>query len=289
MKSKTVWGNISVGLPTVSKGESVVVPAIRIYEIKIMATEPMSVEYRHFHAVMCGFVEDPNHNENKSDASERKCWSAYWAPGIEADGYFMRSLFVTVIVSEKNKKEAADIHNKLTSVLKGVTRYFGKQVVAVTAPPTLITEIPVDTIFTNRSAVSSISIELITPAVIEHGKKLRLPLIGPSKLLISLGNKWNYYFDDARPLTVDVAKIESVTSLQYINGTTETNFLKNAAYPGFLGELKYGFDSTSKNVNSRNVAITAKRLLLFGELIGVGAKSAWGFGRMKITDTKPWR
>lgn len=272
-------------------------PSIKTYQIPIIISEPLAVEFRHFHAVVCSFVENENHNKGKSEIKDYKSWSSYGAELLQNDNNLKFQIVISSIVSENNLAEAEDIYQKLTNLKRGLTLHFGRQIFKIAEPAKIVADTPISEIY-NSPPVSRISYRTLTPAIGAKGS-VHEPLIRLDKTLQGLANKWNSFFGKEYPITIDKAKIERSTSLQYIKGDTKelkikkNNELIPISQPGFLGEFKYRFSENKDTEELRSISKEVSRLtnclLKYGEFMGIGSKTAWGFGQIKITETAPWK
>jgi len=273
----------------------ILLPSILKYSLPILSTEPIGFAYRHFHAVMSGIIEDAGHNTGGETPgkADSKCWSAYGepdAPKANQEGLYRYWVTVSVINAAESEAEVDKINAKLTKLKAGTTRKVGDHSFIVEEPVVLKTVVLASELYA-LPALKSISFRFLTPAINTKGN-LREPLVRLDKMLVSLSSKWNIYFGKDHPIDLDLADLNRSSALLHIEGVTEHIIEKNIPHPGFKGDLTYGFFSGSDggaHQTGESVGRTAHQLLRFGELMGVGAKTAWGFGRMRITETKLWK
>lgn len=148
--------------------------------------------------------------------------------------------------------------------------------------------------FSEVKPFSRMKVSFLTPTICRNGSAGNLPIMSASSLIRSLHKKWNDNLSIEHPIErIDYKKIDSffeqvnspkisddIEIIRHKNNSKNHNYkdgVSRFSFKGVIGEVEY----ICKNQEKSKIIY---KLLKYGECMGVGARTCYGFGRMKILE-----
>ncbi|MFT4136281.1 CRISPR system precrRNA processing endoribonuclease RAMP protein Cas6 [Microbacterium sp.] len=222
----------------------------------------------------CRLLDDGNddaHTGLAPHGAPSKPWSAWWT-STPMGGELEVGVAHDVLAERLHRRAVAD----------GAIA-FGRT--ALTFEPVVPDPNPVATLDwpeLQQESEPKLTVRFLTPTTLRRGKHTS-PWVDPASLLSSLTARWSAV---APPDTTipNPTQIERASlRVSRVKGETRVITLANQrVVPGFIGEVTYRGDDTA-------VFARFTTLLRMAEFLGAGARTEYGFGRVRLAASDPKR
>lgn len=233
----------------------------------------------HLHAAVgkwmddaAGSAEDPRLSPHSSPA---KLWSAWWLP--DPKGGTLEVGIAHAGLAERLR------HNADT---QGRIKLGGATLALADTPVEPSEEITWSQLVQPPSH-KSLTVKFLTPTTFRRGSNTTHPWVAPATILSSLTARWNAVAPQEFAIPTPTAIEKASLWVSSVNGHTEEWRLKIGSdkktmwVAGFVGEVTYRGDNP-------DIMGRLGSLLRLGDFLGVGARTEYGFGRMRLVHPRSY-
>ncbi|GGH38244.1 hypothetical protein GCM10010921_08710 [Microbacterium album] len=219
----------------------------------------------HLHGAVSAWLGDEEEDALSPHNGPAKAWSAWWTP--QTDGGVLEVGVARPALAQRLLRRARD-DGRLRLGEAVLTLREASAGPDSAAPWTRLVCEP-------GSAPRLLAVRYLTATTLRHGKSTT-PWVDPGSLFVSLAARWNTLAPAGIPRLEATPAERATLWVSRVAGRTEVLRLANQRIvPGFVGEVTYRGDEEV-------VLARFASLLRMAEYLGAGARTTYGFGRMRL-------